>query len=189
MDKLSLRLILLTLSVLVASSFGCAKNELTKEKAKNIIAEHYNYPKPVYRGLMVGKKSHYYGKAMEEQKQKMINNIFDPLVKEGLIRYNLYPEGDIDVLITEEGKKFIEGTVRNDRPDTVNIKVAEKLLVDVTDIVSEDSSGAQVEYTWKYGKITPFGKYMKGDKWKSTELNKESIKMKLYDDGWKVAEQ
>jgi hypothetical protein len=135
---------------------------------------------------MAGKNAYSYGKNQEREKQKKINDLLDPLAKEGLIIYNCHPGGEIDVFATEKGRKYVSGRIRDDRYDMVNIKVAEKQFLEVTSILPEDGTKAQVEYTWKFANITPFGKYMKSKKWKSTEFKKERIQMCLYDDGWKV---
>jgi len=157
MEKVSKGFILLTLSIFIALSLGCAQKKLTSEKAKSIIIEHSKFPKPVHLGFMAGKNAYSYRN--EREKQKKINDLFDPLAKEGLITYNSHPEGDIDVFFTEKGIKYVTGKYRDDRHDIINIKVCEKQFVEVTDISSEDGTKAQVEYTWKYDNITPFGKY------------------------------
>jgi hypothetical protein len=188
MKKVSKRFILLILSVFIALSLGCAREKLTSEKAKSIIIEHFKYPQPVYKGLSAGKNAYYYRKNQESEKQKKINDLFDPLAKEGLITYNSHPSGYIDVFATEKGREYVSGRIREDRYDMVNIKVAEKHFFKVTSISPGDGTKAQVEYTWKFGNITPFGKYMKSEKWKNTALKKEKVQMCLYDDGWKVCD-
>lgn len=187
MKEISKSFILLTLSIPIALNVGCAQKKLTNEKAKSIIIEHFKYPQPVYQGMMAGKKAYGYGKNKERQKQK-INDLLEPLAKEGLITYISHPGGDIDIFATEKGRQYVDGAIRNDRYDTVNIKVAEKQFLEVVSILPEDGTKAQVEYTWRYGNITPFGKHMKSERWKSTEHKKEKIQMCLYDDGWRVCD-
>lgn len=191
MEKVSKRFILLTLSIFIALSLGCAQKKLTSEKAKSIIIEHLKHQKPVYQGFVAGKNAYTYRN--EREKQKKINDLFDPLAKEGLITYNCHPGGKIDVFFTEKGRKYVISDLKISSYgygiggyDMTSIKVAEKQFVEVTDILSEDGTRAQVEYTWKFGNITPFGKYLQSEKWKSTELKEERIQMCLYDDGWGV---
>ncbi len=188
MKELSKSFILLTLSIPIALNVGFAQKKLTNEKAKSIIIEHFKYPQPVYKGMMVGKHAYSYGKSRERQKQKKINDLLEPLAKEGLITYISHPEGAIDVFATEKGRQFYDAKIRDGAYATVNIKVAEKQFLEVVSILPEDGTKAQVEYTWRYGNITPFGKHLEGERWKSTEHKKEKIQMCLYDDGWRVCD-
>jgi hypothetical protein len=179
--------ILLTLSIPIALNVGCAQKKLTNEKAKSIIIEHFKYPQPVYQGMMAGKTAYSYWKNKERQKQK-INDLLEPLAKEGLITYISHPGGDIDVFVTEKGRQYVDGEIRDDRYATASIKIAEKQFLEVVSILPEDGTKAQVEYTWRFGNITPFGKHMKSKKWKSTEPKKEKIQICLHDDGWRVCD-
>ena len=77
-----------------------------------------------------------------------------------------------------------------------DIKLADKEFLEVTGILlSEDKTRAQVDYTWRYTNITPFGKHwgeeLGGKQWEgkriSTEdVHKESARMILDDDGWRI---
>ena len=194
MKKISLKITLLTLSMFVPLSLGCGSDNLTKDKAKDIIIKHFKYPLPAMEYLSIGSKVD-----LSENKRK---KMYEALAKEGLITmklkktksdhevYKVYP--------TKKGEKYTGKefkTTAGRRRQTIigtKIKAADRQFVEVTKIeLSGIDKEAIVEFTWKYGKLTPFGKHWESDKNAQLKYDEnkncaEKVKMRLYDDGWRV---
>ena len=60
-------------------------------------------------------------------------------------------------------------------------------MVDVTGIREiNNGTEAQVEYTWKYDNITPFGKAFNGTLYNAERIVSDEVMMLKYDDGWRI---
>ena len=88
----------------------------------------------------------------------------------------------VNISLTDEGKKYV--IPNHPGSQDVHIKFADKEFVQIVGIkLAAGNKEADVEYTWKFSKSTPFvGREL------SSELNKEHAKFALYDDGWRIEE-
>lgn len=157
---------LLQLFALVAILFsffscnGTCNGPLEEKKAKQLISQKFNFPSTVTEELPYGevKYSTFAGppnlfaeKYLAEQKLITFNYIRRG---EDLLPYDLYY---LD--LTPEGQKYITvDTSDNEGKRFYLVKVADKVLVGGTRIFQPSGVTAEVDYTWKYDNITPFGK-------------------------------
>jgi hypothetical protein len=202
--SLSFRLFLLSaLSMILVFSVGCSKNELSRDKAKDIIVKQLRFPIIKSGELRFGSKT----------TPNLHLEALEAMAREGVISYKHLGEkflsGDeVSVSLTEEGKKYAIGDAEVIKTGTfaganlVKVKLCEQQFVEVTGIaLSEGKKEAEVDFTWKYSNVTPFGKNweergfggsfsLSSSKKEFTDgkLNPEKVHMKLYDDGWRLVE-
>jgi hypothetical protein len=177
---------------------GCSK-DLSRDKAREIIINHFKYPIPVTKELDIGTK------IMANQ---MSPKWLESLKHDGLIDYIYHqPFGlnhVVSVSLTDKGKKYViadRGTRGwpNAGQKFVNVKFAEKQFVEITGIrTSGDKKEAVVEYTWKYANLSPFSKGWKDESlfgalagsagYDEKKTYKEEVYLVLYDDGWRIRE-
>jgi hypothetical protein len=179
---------LTTILASIISMLGCS-NDLSRDKAREIIIKSLNYPIPATEPLDIGSKI-----SADQMKLTWLES----LKNEGLISYTYHGQNFmkfhvVSVSLTDKGMKYVLGGIY--LPDFpawspglkyVNVKIAEKQFVEVTGIrLSGNKNEAVVEYTWKYANFTPFAK---GDLagYDKNKTYKEAVNMQLYDDGWRI---
>jgi hypothetical protein len=176
---------------------GCSK-DLSRDKAREIIINHFKYPIPVTKQLGIGSKI---------QAIQMSHEWLESLKHEGLIEYTPHNHPQalsrvVSVSLTDKGKKYVVGDVGiREWPNTgqkyVNVKLAEKHFIEITGInTSGDKKEAFVEYTWKYTNLSPFSKGWKDDSlfgafagsvgYDEKKNHEEKVHLVLYDDGWRI---
>lgn len=175
---------------------GCSK-DLSRNKAREIIINHFKYPIPVTKELDIGSK------IMANQ---MSPKWLESLKHDGLIDYTYHRAFGLNhvvsIFLTDKGKEYVVGD-RGTRgwPNAgqkyVKVKFAEKQFVEITGVrTSGDKKEAVVEYTWKYGNLSPFSKGWKdeslfgalagGGSHDENKTYKDQVYMAFYDDGWRI---
>ncbi|HYG40091.1 MAG TPA: hypothetical protein VD908_15795 [Cytophagales bacterium] len=145
-------------------SVGCNNKELSRAKAAELIAKHYEYPN------------------VEVAVFNMHNGITtanELLIREGYL--SSHP-GDFQMQITSAGRPYLmPKCARNGQCFATNMR----RFKEVTGIKydNQDKTKATVEYTVQLFNITPFGKqrnYVEG------EIVPYTGTIERYDDGWRV---
>jgi hypothetical protein len=175
---------------------GCSK-DLSRNEAKEIIINYFKYPISATKELDLGSKI---------MANRMSTKWLATLEREGLINYTyhnrLATDHVVSVLLTDKGKEYVVGDIGtrgwlSTGPKYVKVKFAEKQFVEISGIRTPgDKKEAAVEYTWKYGNLTPFSKDWKDESLSSVrtgsgsydenKTHKDQVYMALYDDGWRI---
>lgn len=185
---------LVAFAAILLSFFSCG-NKLTREKAKELITQKYNLPSSVSEKLQHGEINYSGGSDISAEstlaKQKLITFNYQGEKRDFFFTYASY---FLD--LTPEGQQYKTGeTSNNEGTQFFLVKVAEKMFVDVTGILEiNNGRAAQVDYTWKYSNITPFGRAFN---FRNQQLNKPAVYYEgqtfsnkvlivQYDDGWRI---
>ncbi len=198
---------------ILISFFSCG-NKMTREKAKDLICKRYNLPFLETEKLQHGKvlySMNFGGTNISAEKslaeQKLISFTY-----RGVERRDAIMRGDRGysyaayvLELTPEGQKYKTGETSDNQGNKFYlVKAAEKVFIDVTGILEiNDGKAAQVDYTWKYDNITPFGRafslrnqqlnqsdqFMNGRKvYNEGQIFSNKVMMVKYDDGWRIQE-
>ena len=183
------------LGIIIPLMIGCSKNdELTRDKAAQLIKEAIQYPKDLPLQVCNTRIS----VSQESQYSDRINyyhNYFGSLQNVGVLTYRTETEYDkssgkhFTVFIatfTEKGQPFVVG------PTTVeysgqgnqyfNVKTGTIVFGEITGIIErKELSTAEVNYT-ELVNVTPFGQVF-GVQYSSSSRNATFTK---YDDGWRI---
>jgi hypothetical protein len=98
--------------------------------------------------------------------------------------------------LTDSGKRYQVGSVRRNPTNNfeyADMKACARELGEVTGIAfSGDNKEAQVDFTWKFDDLTPFaaapGAGGIENVCRNSTPQKQSVAMRLYDDGWRLVE-
>lgn len=161
--------------------------EMSRNKAKDVLVEHYKFPITVTKELDLGKNIYAtnYGMNLE---------ILKALAAEKIIESS--PNGRIgSVSLTDYGKGFVQGEQKkrgwpNEGQAYVDIAIAKKELVEITGLINRDEKTSIIDYTWQY---VPFSKDWKNPiadlaRMNTSTIHKDQAVLVLYDDGWRVQE-
>jgi len=191
--------------------FSCG-NRMDRDKAKQLISQKFNLPSTVTEKLQHGKilySGNFGGSNISAEnslaEQKMISFNYQGVeYGDAIFRGDRgYSYAVYYLELTPEGQKYKTGETTDDKGRQFYlVKVADQVLVDVTGILeSNDGKAAQVEYTWKYENITPFGEAFslrnqqlnQSDQWMSNrkvyndgQTFSNTVMMVKYDDGWRI---
>jgi len=168
-------LISIILVLLTVFFISCKSNELTREKAKELILAKASFP-TTEKGEF---QSSSYNALVGLDVPK-----FEKLKQAGVITYN-HDGWYLTAEFTDLGKTFIMGPVTkgNYADKFVDVKTAEINFGEVTGIKSfPEQNMAEVTYTINK-KLTPFGLYLFNQK--DGLVNKKATFQK-YDDGWRL---
>lgn len=185
---------LFAFAAILLSIYSCG-NKLTRENAKELIVQKFNLPFSVSEKLQHGEINYMGGSDISAEstlaKQKLITFTYQGDKRDFFFTYASY-----FLELTPEGQQYKTGeTTNNEGTQFYLFKVAEKVFVDVTGILEiNNGKAAQVDYTWKYINITPFGKAFN---FRNQQLNKPAlynegqtfsnkILIVQYDDGWRI---
>lgn len=185
--------------VFIISVSSCG-NSLSREKARALIEKKYGYPILVTEQLEngdlyfpIGGEGHMLAEESLE-KGKLITFEFKGKVGSGFFQNSKYL-----LNLTPEGEKYKV----NEFAKGYDVRVAEMVLIDVTGMVEKDDGNTlQVEYSWKYDKITPFGEaFSLENAWFNVKrpsrsnrkvyddkVYNETVTITKYDDGWRIQE-
>lgn len=168
-------------SLAIAASFlllsGCNSQNLTREKALELITKQYPYPSV---------KGYY---------------IFtdDPASSQAVIDAGMAANGYITVdkklslkrhpiiTFTDKAKPFLLPVEEKEKADFIQrLRIAQEDIIDVTGIrLLGQGKKAIVEYTTQYKDLTPFA-VLEKDKLITGKVNNRKAYLSLYDDGWRV---
>lgn len=157
---------------------SCNQN-LSREKAKNLIVEKYKLPKDVIETFYVidgtlGKRFSY--------------DEYEALQKEGLLNFT-YERGSSTFYseLTEKGKQYaVSGVFDTDNMyiKGVNVKVASLDFGEITGIVErKEYNMAEVSFTLVPSNVTPFGSI--AFQYNGSAISQTATFIK-YDDGWRI---
>lgn len=184
----------LVVLMVMSAGLGCSQ-KLTRETAAERIVEHFGYPIEVV--------STNYELVTGREIQAILMDIkkLELLGRAGVIDYT-YNErwmGDhlVTVSLTDRGAELVRGDPkRRGYPwtgEVVRVKLGEEVFLEVTGVaVDPGARTARVEYSWRYGNLTPFGEYgveTDSETLDPSQVHTESVVMRLYDDGWRVADE
>jgi len=179
---------------------NACSNKMTREKAKEIISQKYEFPSTVTEEFPYGEVN--YDKVAQIEAEKFLQ-------RENLITLdykgkamNTFSRAVVyDLQFTSKGKNYVIGQNTNKHGRSFyTVKVADRIFVDINGI-RELSNGksVQVEFSWKYENVTPFGKAMNLENSKrgsfekvfirhynDSEIHTKTVMMVLYDDGWRI---
>lgn len=197
----------LFISLTVVLFIGCGSNHLTRGKAADIINQQFKLPEPITTHIEV---------APEVALDKEDSAMYQEFAKEGVIKYTFLRKYEREsgsltfyfaheiarIELTDEGKKYVDNSDDSGQSGAkkksaeIPIRLCKRELDEVTGIAfSKESNEADVEFTWKFTDFTPFGKHYKQqglfgvgsvDLSENTKPHKASVRMRLYDDGWRV---
>ena len=166
-------------SIIALCCLGCSTNELTREKAADILKE--DFPRPYKFKLYV---------SIPEQAKLAIDS---DLEEQGLITVD-HVQRAVDVgkpfiHFTDKAKPYLLETPEENLKDDIQlIKIGDEEFGEVTGIKSEaNGESATVEYTTELKNITPFASLMPKKIKKTTATNK--AKFSRYDDGWRLEQK
>lgn len=191
--------------ILISFAIISCDNKLTREEASKIIVA--NFPRKVYNqftyGRLVGLQSYVFGSYTEKELQKE-NMLTITKVNEDGSFLNWIT---VDYSVPEELKKYIYKIYQNPNSQNPNeqvclVQIGEQSFVEVTGINEINKQEAEVEYTWTFTNSTPYAKVFKSyilfnDNqrrystkyyYNSKVVQTEKIKMKKFDDGWRLSE-
>ena len=191
---------LFALAAIILTLFSCG-NKMTREKAKELITQKFNFPSTVTEKLQHGEINYMRsvgGSNISAEttlaEQKLITFNYQGDKRDMFFSYATY---FLD--LTPEGQKYKTGeTSDNEGRQFYIVKVADKVFVDLTGILEiNDGKAAQVDYTWKYDNITPFGNAFslrnqqlnRTPVYNEGQLFSNKVMMVKYDDGWRIQEQ
>ncbi len=197
----------IALIAILLSLFSCG-NKMTREKAKDLITKNYNLPFTLTEKLQHGEinYSRNFGGSNISAENTLAEQKLITFTYQGEKRDMFFSYASYFLDLTPEGQKYKTGeTSDNEGRQFYLVKVADKVLVDVTGILEiNDGKAAQVDYTWKYDNITPFGKafslrnqqlnqsdeFMSNRKvYDNGQTFSEKVMMVKYDDGWRIQEE
>ena len=178
---------------------SCDSNELTREKAKEIIVMDKNYPKSATYNFSHG--------TIRMDKQEMDG--YKTLINAGLInikileteKWNMgYAKFLVLVSLTEQANDYVEGSTTQRSTNYKSkayyvyktpVKIFDQLFNEITGIrVNDESNSAQVEYTEERTNYTPFHDFLRArygpQVYKKPTLIERDADLALYDDGWRM---
>lgn len=193
--------LLMTFSFFLVS----CSDKMDRDKAKVLITQKYGLPFTVTDKLQYGEVNYLRNfsrpnvtaeNALAEQKLIKFTN-------QGIKRDMFFSYDSYIIELTPEGQKYKLGeTSDREGRKFYLVKVADQVFVDITGILEiNNGKAAQVEYTWKYDNVTPFGTAFS---LKNRQLNqsdqmmnnrpvynnngifREKVMMVKYDDGWRI---
>lgn len=166
--------------------FSCS-NDLSRDKAKDLIVQKYNLPQTetVKLGKSYLKKYQNLNGIYNETGYSGAKEKLDALLSQGLITIGESQSGTIGyglmfyatVMLTDEGKKYL---IKEDEKD-YEMKSNEIAFGEITGIQVNEKS-AEVDYTLQRVNFTPFGNSS------SKDIMTERQFFALYDDGWRISE-
>lgn len=188
------------MSVLLLS--GCCSKELSRAKAKGIIVEKLKkLPAETNQNAVT---IYAEGATNADQVLAAPSSRYEKLlIEDGMltatwagISKDVFgnPRGSVTLSVTDKGAAYKTGTA-NTIAGPVNVfEVCEVQFQEVTGISANgDNTEATVEYTWKYGNLTPFGRRRQETNPRSLICDQAIQKgppvvMRRYDDGWRIPE-
>lgn len=192
--------ILLSVVLLVACmSTGCGPRKLDRSKAQELITAQLKFARAVTNRVQVRQRFEMRGRNSEW----VIELASKGLLKDTLVRAATWqvPYDRHFTELTPEGLKYKvgESSVRShsDGLKTYAImKMADQAFVSITGIhESPGGDSAQVEFTWKYLNVTPFGEVApllptvsgRGRlDYNAGKIHTETVTFTKYDDGWRL---
>jgi hypothetical protein len=168
---------------------GCGAGRLDRGKAAALIAAKIKSPEAL--GFPIGIQ--YNPWPLEALLQKGLIT-YTPAGQERQ-GYTDYPLHDIE--LTPEGRKYKVGESFHDGRQYCLMKVADQVFGEITGIrESPGGDSAEVEFTWKYINVTPFGGaaplvfHPRGNtsirEYSEGEIFTQTVTLKKYDDGWRI---
>lgn len=168
---------------------------LSRDKAADIIREHYQLPTAYYDTFFLEDQTHVnFGEY--RFRRDSIKQRFEKLQSLGLVTwYSDYNVGRslVRAKLTAEGMKYAKGEpvkVYNPKSfhkeQTIQAYLYDISLKEVTGMqLNEDNSKATVEYVLNRNNITPFGEVL----YIQPGEEKHTANFAKYDDGWRIVEE
>lgn len=166
---------------LVQCQSNLFKNELTREKAKEIIAKQYPQDDHGVFLSSLPNVAALYGIDI---------TIYNQMENNGLIIFSKPSMfGSKNVMLTNKGKNFFIKKDRERLPDGIvvdiyYVKTAILKFGEITGIVNVSQNIAKVEYTVIIDDLTPFGQILGAN----PGVMNQTANFMLYDNGWRIAE-
>ena len=177
-------------------SLGCGDSKLTRDRAADVISTSLGFPRT---GL-----TEKFGCARQAY-QWNNSRVAEAMLTKGLITYPEVDHQRMNMMImyvahsvdlTPEGLKYKVGEVYeggNYRQLYCIMRVADQAFGTVTGIrETADGTSAEVDYTWQYVNVTPFGELVpllfhpQRPEYAADKLRPSTIELSKYDDGWRV---
>jgi hypothetical protein len=186
---------------LLLTLFGCGSRHLDRDQAKQMILERMKSSPAITAEVCTGKQS--------SVTLRGDSALVKALVNKGMMSYNylgeeiwnIYRVQVYDIELTAEGLKYKVGKTGNpssyaDGPYNSQVachymRMADLVFVAITGIrESQGGESAQVDFTWKYANITPFGEvgpllYPNRD-YSTDKVHQGSVTVTKFDDGWRL---
>jgi hypothetical protein len=186
--------------VLVAlSANGCGQSKLDRDTAKNMLVAALKAGQSVTNEIETGRLQT--GNAIPESARVV-------LTQKGMITVvdlppmtiGFFPTGMVQIELTPEGRKYIVESKAFIDPATGNtvmynrMRMANEQIVSITGLLtSPTGDSAQVEFTWQYANLTPFGEvapmlYTVSGRldYSPDRVFQGTVTFKKYDDGWRL---
>lgn len=178
---------------------------MSRDKAVELISQQYGFPTSVTEELPVGNVN-YRGGANISAESTLAEMGLITFTYQGESRDMFFSYQTYALALTPEGSKYWTGeVVPKEGWESYVVRLADKVLVDVTGIVEiNNGNAAQVDYTWKYDNITPFGTAFGLRNQQVNDVDRangfgggrpvyndgqvytETVLMVKYDDGWRI---
>lgn len=181
-------------SLMLLMSMGllaCGDGRLDREKAKALIIQSAHFPRQSTDKFTVGKQTF-------RDKNENLENF---LVAKHLMTSENRGTESISITsyevhyleLTSEGQKYKVGDASDGDQQYCVMKVADQVFVEVTGLrETVPGRSAEVEFTWKFDNITPFGEAARLNRraerrdYNSGQLFTAKALFEKYDDGWRV---
>ena len=187
-DFKSVSIAIITSVFCLLSIGGCsANNDLSRSTAKDLILSNSQYPKEITREVLI----YSYFDAFTpdtssfDDHAKKVNQTGEATATVTKTPVKNGVRAEINVSLSENGKKFSRGNKNRGRRIFQNMVVYSVNFGEITGIVfsNEAKSAAIVEYTESYTP-TPFSVF--GPSYKNSEKSSNKAYFQLYDDGWRI---
>ncbi len=161
-----------TATILIASLFviGCSSNKLDRSKAEEIISAFYDYPNVEVINFKNSATLHEINNSLKEIRSKDL-----------IYHQKSYSVGPFyDLFLTDKGNAYLADNPKKKYLMASNMRE----FNEITGIrISEGEKHATVDFNIIRTNTTVFGKFKK---YKDGDIVNYSVKMALYDDGWRI---
>lgn len=194
--------------VLLATTLASCSKKLDREKAAELIRSKHSLPSVVSDEISVGTVNFMlnFGGANTTTYKELERAGMITFKSLGKKRDMFFQYVSYKVTLLPEAEQYVTGSRTGEKGTQYRtVRVGDWDLVEVTGIKeTEPDQKAQVEYTWRYGNITPFGQALsKGNLAlnKKDDMNRSrpiyddgqiqtaTASMERYDDGWRITER
>lgn len=191
--------VVIMLSLLLAL-FGCGSRHLDRDQAKQMILERMKSSPAITAEFHTGKQSSIAFRGDSGFVKALVNKGMMSYTYLGQERWNFWMFDVYDIELTAEGLKYKVGETReqssqsgpyNSQITYSHMRMADQVFVAITGIrESKGGESAQVDFTWKYANITPFGEvgplhYSRRD-YSTDKVHQGSVTFTKFDDGWRL---
>lgn len=198
----TLKIALLAILGLIFST-GCGSGKLTRDKAESLITARLKSSPAITNVFITGKQSSISSRGDADFVKALVNKGMMSYTYLGRERWNFWMFDVYDIEVTAEGLKYKVGETRaqssqggpyNSQVTRSHMRMADQVFVAITGIrESQGGESAQVDFTWKYANITPFGEvapllYTVSGRldYSTDKVRQGSVTFTKFDDGWRL---